>query len=339
MISRDFRFDGFDARAWSNLLSLFRAAPRRHAHRDEAAPSPRGTLVVVRDEHEAPEAAFVTGRGPVPIEPWSSPAELAERCREAGAHRALVLEDGAVEELTERAAARIPMPGDYASQWLALLGVVRELEQEGQILFWPRPARVPLPTTAMLTRALDLLLPNDRAALMMLWEGDEIWTALAVHRADGEIDEIVGPERILEWTGPLGGDYRRDHRAVQRAVQRALGPLHVGLFAQRADLEELLRTPDAGAWARAVALRDVILSPAPPYAHVAVGADAARAAGRRARRWLGGLDLFAAMTPVAEFAREHIARVGSVTETLGFNPLEALAARLRTNPERSDDEA
>ena len=45
------------------------------------------------------------------------------------------------------------------------------------------------------------------------------------------------------------------------------------------------------------------------------------------------------MTPVAEFAREHIARVGSVTETLGFNPLEALAARLRTNPERTDDEA
>ena len=48
--------------------------------------------------------------------------------------------------------------------------------------------------------------------------------------------------------------------------------------------------------------------------------------------------LDATVAPLAEFARSHIARVGSVTDTLGFNPLEALATRLRTVPPPLDDE-
>jgi hypothetical protein len=101
------------------------------------------------------------------------------------------------------------------------------------------------------------------------------------------------------------------------------------LFAQRERIDALLRNPTPGAWARAAMLREVIIDPAPSYVHVAVGADAARAAGHRARIWLGGLDLFGALAPAAEFTREHVARVGSVTGILGWNPLHALATRLR----------
>ncbi|MGD8859357.1 MAG: hypothetical protein PVI30_05045 [Myxococcales bacterium] len=340
MISEHARFEGFDARGWDNLLSLFRASEAdRTAGDGDAAPRARGTLIVVRDGDDEPVAAMVTGRGPVQVSAWDTPEGLQEQTRRVGAARALVVDDGAIEELTERAAERIPMPGDYLSQWLALLSVVRELEEEGRLLFWPPPPlRVPLPTAAMVGRALDLLLPSGHALVVALWDGDELWTGFAMHRREGEIDHIAGPELLQRWAGPLAGDYRRNHRVVQQAVERAMGPVYFGLFADREVIEELLRRPDAGAWARAVALRDVILSPAPGYAHAAVAADAARAAGVRARKWFGGLDLFGYAAPLADFAREHVAHVGSVTSILGFNPLEALAERLTRDEDGRDDE-
>jgi hypothetical protein len=332
VISNDVRFEGFDTRAWLNLLSLF-GAPRTStvhlAAEDGTTSTRRGTLVIVTDVAGAPCAAFCTDRGAVAIEHASELEDMAALCARFGVERAIELQEGTIEELTERAADRLALDGDYAAQWLTLLQAARELEDEGKLRFHPPRSRTPLPTPGMLRRAIDLLLPDDHALLFALWDGQEIWTALAIHRHGGEIDRIVGPELLQEWVGPLGGDFRRDQRALRRAVARALGPVHVGVFAQREHVEALLRDPTPGTWARAVALREVIISPAPPYVHMAVGADAARALGRQARTWLGGIDLFSYVAPAAEFAREHVTRIGSVTQILGFNPLQALAARLR----------
>jgi hypothetical protein len=330
VISEDFRFEGFDTRDYLNLLSLFRgqeAPPPAQGATFDAAQA-RGMLVLVLDSDGAPCAALITGHGPVAPSDCSGD-DLAGVCERLGVARAVVLHEGAIEELTERAAQRLSFTADYAAQWLTLLAVSRELEGEGKLRFWPPRTQLPLPTSNMLLRALDLLLPEDHVLLIALWEGDALWTACAVHRRGHEIDRVAGPELVLDWTGPLGGDYRRDQRAIRRAVERALGTVHLGLFAQREAIEGLLRDPRPGAWARAVALREIIISPAPPYVHLAVGADAARAAGQRAREWLGGIDVGALFAPAALFAREHVARIGSITNILGFNPLQALAARLR----------
>ncbi len=336
MISEDFRFEGFDTRAWLNLLSLFGSRGARAPESAPEAPPKQGTLVLVRDGAGKPCAAFVTGRGPVEPEAVADAGDLPALCEQLSVQGAVAIDDGAIEEITERAAQRMPLDGGYAAQWLCLLGAARELEDEGKLLFWPPRSRLPLPTAGMLDRAIDLLLPDDRVLLVALWEGAELWTACAIHRRGGEIDRIVGPELLLEWSGPLGGDYRRDQRVIQRAVARTIAPLHLGLFAQRERIEALLRDPNPGAWARAVALREVILHPAPAYANVALAADAARAAGSRARAWLGGIDIYRLMAPVAQLAREHVARVGSTTSILGFNPLEVLAARLRARRARRD---
>jgi hypothetical protein len=331
VISEDFQFEGFDARDFLNLLSLFRGPGARSeadAETFESAPA-RGTLVLVIDELGSPCAALNTSQGAIDLPEYRGDADLAPLCERLGVERAIVLEEGAVEELTERAAQRMLFNTDYAAQWLTLFAVVRELEDEGKLRFWPPHTRVPLPTSNMLYRVLDLLLPHDHVLLLVLWDGAALWTACALHRRGAQIDRVVGPKLLLDWTGPLGGDYRRDQRAIRRAVERALGPLHLGLFAQRDAIEELLRDPSPGAWARAVALREIIISPAPRYVHLAVGADAARAAGQRARQWLGGIDVVAYLGPAAQFAREHVARIGSITQILGFNPLQALAARLR----------
>jgi hypothetical protein len=330
VISEDFRFEGFDARDFLNLLSLFRAPGTPAAADDEEwqAATARGTLVLVTEDR-APCAALITGHGAIALPDWHADEDIGPVCERLGVERAVVLEQGAVEEFTERAAQRLLFSADYAAQWLTLLAVARELEAEGKLRFWPPRTHLPLPTSNMLFRALDLLLPTDHVLMIVLWDGAALWTACAVHRRGPEIARVVGPKLLLDWTGPLGGDYRRDQRALRRAVERALGPVHVGLFAQRDAIEELLRDPTPGAWARAVALREIIISPAPRYVHLAVGADAARAAGQRAREWLGGIDVAAYMGPAAQFARAHVARIGSITQILGFNPLQALAARLR----------
>ena len=335
MISEHIRFEGFDSRSWLNLLSLFSGRPTRAASGESAIPARHGTLVLVVDAQGAPCAGFITSRGPIVIDATTlcgNATELAALCERWNAKRALVVAEGAIEDLTERAAERIPTDGDYATQWLALLGVVRELEDEGKLRFWPERPLLRLPTPAMLQRSLDLLLPDGHVLVAALWEGENLWTACAISRTGGLIDRIVGPELLLDWTGALGGDFRRDHRVLKNAVERSMGPVHLGLFAQRERMQALLRNPSPGAWARAEMLRDIIIDPTPSYVHVAVGADAARAAGQRARNWLGGLDIFAALAPAAQFTREHVARVGSITGILGWNPLHALATRLRTVP-------
>lgn len=328
MIADDIRFEGFDAQSWANLLALFSRGGRRKGEGELEAVA-HGTLVIVLDAAQRACASFVTGRGPVALAGFEASSDLSALCAQHGAASAVVLQAGAIEELTERAAEAALAAPDYVAQWLVLLTTARQLEDSGWVRFWPPRSRVPLPSPAVLRRALDVLLPDDRVLLFALWEGPELWTACALQRSHGELSALIGPDRLLAWAGPLSGDYRRDQRALQRAVSRTLAPVHLGLFAQRERIEQLLADSSPGAWARAFALREVIIDPAPAYVHVAVGADAARALGRRTSDWLGGLDLVGLVAPAGQYLREHVTRVGSISDILGFNPLQALAARLR----------
>ncbi|HET6338097.1 MAG TPA: hypothetical protein VFG30_32970, partial [Polyangiales bacterium] len=174
----------------------------------------------------------------------------------------------------------------------------------------------------------------ERSLLAVLWEDSVPWTALLLRRRAGEIDLIAGPEFVLDVVGPLGGDYRRDHRAVSRAVSDAVAPVHIGIYAQRSSFERLLRNPEPGAWAKAVALREIIIDPSPAYVHVALTADAMRATARKTSQYLGGLDFLGFAQPYARYAREQIMHVASVTGLLGWNPLQVLASRLRSSERR-----
>ncbi|MCA9603382.1 MAG: hypothetical protein KC417_15220, partial [Myxococcales bacterium] len=163
----------------------------------------------------------------------------------------------------------------------------------------------------------------------LLWQRGEPWTSVAVRRMGGEIDWIAGPDLISRWTGPLGGDWRRDHRVIAAAVARNMAPVHVGLFSEEHIVRDLLRTPDAGRWARAAAVRDIAFYPTPAYVGVALGADVVRSATRQAASFLGGLKLFESIAPIAAELRSRVTDVASVSAALGFNPLEALGRFLR----------
>lgn len=348
MIAAELRVEGFDARSWTNLISLFAPGVVTRIQR-EPAPSDApeldakeaeddargGTLVIVVSESGRVRKAFHSQRGRIRDLAHATPGELAEIGERYRARRTLLLREGAVEEIAERVANRLERGDDYVAQWLVVARTVREVIEAGLIHVWPRPfATVPIPTAGMVRRAVDSVLPDDRALVMVIWSGSTPWTGVVLRRRRGEIDLVAGPDLIARWSGPLGGDWRRDHRFVSEGVARAVAPVHLGIYAEIGSLRRLLRNPEPGAWARAVAVREVIVSPTPPYVAVAIGADAARAVAQRTTSWLGGTDAMAAISPALTYVRGRISEIASVTQTLGFDPLKLLASALA----RSDGE-
>jgi len=338
VLSSNLRVTGYDAVSWTRLISLFEPHRAREDHSDSY-----GMLVVVEDANGAACAAFIGDRGPIDASSYSARSDLPALCSQHRVRRAVALRQGTIEELTERAAPHVLRTDDYAAQWLALLSAARELEREGALYFWPEAKNVvPLPSPQLVTRALDVVLPDEHSLVVALWEDSELWTALVLRRRGGQFDLLGGPELVLDAVGPLSGDYRRDHRAVSRAISASVAPVQLGLYCQYHRFERLLREPEPGAWAKAIALREIIIDPSPAYVHFAVGADALRATARRTGQLLGGIDFMSYIEPWARYARDQISQVSSVTGMLGFNPLQLLARRLRTSdvgaPERNGPE-
>jgi hypothetical protein len=335
VLSTNLRVTGFDAVSWGRFISLFESR-RRRSHDDHR--NSYGIVVVVEDSNGHACAAFIGDRGPINAEHYKSREDLPALCAEHRVRRGMALKLGTIEELTERATAQMLRTDDYAGQWLALLSAARELEREGALYFWPEPRNaVPLPTPQLVTRALDVVLPDEHSFVAALWEDAELWTALVLRRRGGQFDLIGGPELVLDTVGPLSGDFRRDHRAVSRAISTSIAPLQLGIYTQRKRFERLLREAEPGAWAKAIALREIIIDPAPAYVHFAVGADALRATARRTGELLGGIDFISFLEPWTRYAREQISHVTSVSGMLGFNPLQVLARRLRANEDSTGE--
>jgi len=335
VISSDLLFEGFDSRTWTNLLSLFDPGLDARINREppssdaaEGVPSPasnrQGTLVVVVDEARRVLTAVHSGRGAIDGLEIESPRAL---CKRYAATRCYVLRRGALEDAFEQLAIRMRPTDDYVSQWMTFAAIVRELREAGQFEAWPAPlAKLPIPTSTMMRRTFDLVLPEGHTFLLALWEGTNLWTAAALHREHDAIQTIAGPDAIARWVGPLGGDYMRDYRIVADAVGQSLGPLHLGVFAEAATVRRLLQSYASGEWARAIATREVIVYPTPPSMMVAIGADAAGAALQASSKLIGDLPIWSMIEPLTDFIRGRVSELRSLGSTLGFNPLEALAS-------------
>ncbi len=351
MIDPALRFEGFDSRSWTNLISLFAPnvvarlategadsdAPELEEH--EKTERARGALVIVLDDRDRVIKALHSVHGRVEGIEWTGPEAMPELAERYAALRCVAFREGVPEEIAERVAQRVDRDDDYLAQFLLLSRTVRELSEAGLLHSWPRPlASVPIPSMAMVRRAMDTVLPEDRAMVAVIWKRGTPWTGLVLRRGREGIDLVAGPDLLARWTGPLGGDWRRDYRVISDVVAARVAPVHLGLFTDLDTVRTLLRTADPGAWARSVAVRDVIVHPTPPYVAVALGADALRAVARGSARWLGGIDALAPLAPLASYVRGRVSEVASVTATLGFDPLQVLAIWLRRAEEAEEPE-
>lgn len=346
MLSRDVRLEGFTTDDWVRLAEVFQA-PRAVVERSE--PADRGEPAQNSDDVRAERASAdarlrggviaVTadgqlkkllgtelGRLDLGAQPWPEPLE--ELAARYGCRWAAELRRGALDELMERVAARMRRDQDSLDQIVLFIAVLRELEAEGQLSVWPWKVNAwPMPHEGVLLRAFDALCPDGKSLLLGVFREGKLYTSILARRKGAGFDLILGPDRLRAEMGLVAGDFRRDYRHLARAAEQAGGPLAIGCFGELDTLSALLHRPLPGAWAAAVAARDVILSPAVPAVALPLGVDVGRAAFVAVRGLAERMGASAWLTsdgplgPAFSRFRElaHVDR--DVRELLGFDPM------------------
>lgn len=288
MLARNVQVEGFSAAHWQRLFELTHAHPAREnrvppttaaasSAQPEAHTRSGGLIVVSADQRVRKLLHTERGRLPLAAQRW--PVPLAELVHEHAARWGVRIACGALDELMDRFAERMQRDQDYLEQWLQFLSAARELETEGSLEFWPwRLQDWPELRAASVYRALDSVWPAGKCAVLGVFEHGDLYTCVALRRQSRGIDYIVGPDVLREEMGLLSGDFRRDYRHLAHAVQLRLGELALGCYAERQMFRQLSAEQAPGAWAAAVAARDVIVSPLVPAVAVPLGLDAGRAA-------------------------------------------------------------
>jgi hypothetical protein len=299
VFTHDVALEGFTHAQWVLLGRAFTPL----GERSPDAPAPAGGVVAVTSGNVLRKLVSTRrGRLDVREQPW--PEALEHLAAQHGARWAIELPTGALEELVDRFGERLRPGQDYLGQALEFLSIVRELETERALSVWPwRISEWPVPSERAVQRAFDLLCPDGKAMVFGVFDKGELATSVALRRRGSGIDKIVGPDEIRHEMGLLSGDFRRDHRHLVSAVERSVAPVAVGCFGELATFRALAGTREAGAWARAVAAQDVVISPWMPALAVPLGVDVGRAALREVRAlasWLGASHFISRDGPVAQ---------------------------------------
>lgn len=326
MFSADVQVLDFTAQDWLRLPDLFRqpGSPRKE-------PTAGGILAARRGDRIVKVTSTVRGRLPPP---WAGHATAEELAREHGGDFAVVLSTVALEQLGDRFAQRMARGQSFYQHIEAFIGALRELEQGGELELWPKPlSEWPIPTERAFTSALDLVCPDGKSLVLGAFDDGELYTALCLRRKGAAFDLVMGPDRLRRDMGLLSGDFSRDYRYLGAAAEARLGPIAVGCYAQLDTFRYLSAETQPGAWATAVAARDVVLTPVTPGLAVPLGVDAGRAALQFAKGLaerfgvLGGLRGSATLGPALGRAYAYVQ--GDVQRYLGFDPWRVLSQWFR----------
>jgi hypothetical protein len=343
LLTHDVRFEGWTTEDWLRFLRLWqpRATPDREPTR------PRGGVVLVHEDGEVLKVLH-TQKGRLDPASGAAPPEeagaravalqaghssaLAPLARAHHASWALGMRIGALDEVMERLGAGVRRGDDITAQALLLVGILRDMIAEGAIATWPQRLRgFPVPTPHMTRRTLDALCADGRAVVLGLFNDDGLWTCFVARRRGPAFDLIAGPDELRPALGLLSGDWRRDYRHLVRAVEDRYAPLGFGCFGELGTFRSLQTDGRAGAWSRAVAVRDVVIAPMPVAVGFALGFDGMRYAFQGLRVLTARIPPFAAIGPLLDAARTRVAKstgkdIGAI---LGFDPLAALRALLQ----------
>jgi hypothetical protein len=343
LLTHDVRFEGWTTEDWLRFLRLWqpRAAPEKESTR------PRGGIIVVHEEGEVLKLLHTRlGRlDPAAGAPPASqagaraialsaghPSALGPLAQAHNASWALSMRLGALDEVMERLGARVRRGDDLTAQSLLLVTIARDMIAEGHIASWPQRLRgIPVPTPQVVRRTLDALCADGRAIALGLFDAEGLWTAFVARRRGPAFDVVAGPDELRPALGLLSGDWRRDYRHLARTVEDRYAPLGFGCFAELSTFRALQTDGRAGAWSRAVAVRDVVIAPMPAAVGLALGFDGARYALQGLKVLTNRIAPLAAIGPMVDAARSRVARTTGkdVGALLGFDPLAALRALLQ----------
>lgn len=286
MLSPDVRFEDFTHQQWLRLFEVFRPDAEAPRANEVSAPSTAaaegGVVAVTTGTTLRKLVSTKSGRIDPSAEPWPEP--LSALAARHGARWAAEFSASALDELMERFGARLARGQDYLAQLLEFVRILRELEAERAIVVYPaRISDWPLPSERAVLRALDLLCAPGKCIVLGVFEAGELATCLVARRSARGFDRVIGPDGLAREMGLLSGDFRRDYRYLAGAVEREIGPISVGCYGEIATFKRLSRGDEPGAWARAVAAQEVIVTPVTPGLALPLGIDAGRAAFRELR--------------------------------------------------------
>ena len=280
MIGEDFAFFGFDETSWDRLVELM-----------VGGNEPNGVLVVVINRAAIPIACFHTEHGSLDPKSLPAPGDLETLCAVTEARACILVRDRAIGDVRDYLAEPLDPSQDFASRVMRFVHVLRELGNGNWVRVWPNPFPNALLAAAPAAKpATDLLLPDGNSVVFGVFDEGSLWAGAALRRNGGALDAFAGPQAMMEWTGPLGGDWQRDHRVVANAVERELGPLHVGLFMERPTAERLFRNRYGGDWALAFASREILVHPLPSFVAAGLGFDVVRGAAQLAMQVFEGIE-------------------------------------------------
>jgi hypothetical protein len=253
----------------------------------------------------------------------------------AGVPRAIV------PRLADELARRLERGDDALAQAEKLYDVLRDLSAEGAVLV-PAEALRKLRAKARLARRLvDALCPPGKTVLFAAFENGDVRTSVALHRGARGFDRIVGPSLARGELGLVSGDWKRDSSRLARAVELGVGPLSIGCFAELHVWRRLVASPTPGAWASAVAAREILFHPVAPAVAIPLGVDVGRAAVAVAREILTRfgvpplMDDASPLRPALDRMRD-LATNAEVERRLGFDPLAVLSELFASRPPRRD---
>jgi hypothetical protein len=330
MFTPDVQVLDFTAQDWLRLPDLFR---RSRPLTPVPAPANGGILAVREGQRLLKVSSTVSGRLPPPALGHASAAELA---REHDGAFALVFSTSALEQFGDRYARRLERGQSFHVQVEAFFEAMRELEREGEVELWPSPfSDWPIPTERAFASALDLVCPDGKAVVIGAFDAGELYTALCLRRRGPAFDVVMGPDRVRRDMGLLSGDFIRDYRYLGPAVEARLGPIAVGCYAELSTFRWLATDTQPGAWASAVASRDVVLTPVTAGLAVPLGVDAGRAVLSFAKGLAGRFGIFdtlrapAALNLGPRLERAYAFVEHDVRRYLGFDPWRVLTRWFR----------
>lgn len=253
--------------------------------------------------------------------------------RERNATWAVAVGAAAVGRLDAALSAAFDPRADLLRAALPLLRIVREARQAGELLFSPALLEdLPIPTEAAVRAALDLVLPDDRSAVLYAFGARGVSFAVLAEKRRGEIVRLAGHD-ALGGIAVRGAHWKAAVPRILQEAGRRFAPPAVGVFGDEAALRRIVFGSDGTILPRALATRNVILNPLPPWLGVLLGLDtAAKAAGAARsllRRFdpLGLADRFD-VGRVAEALHQRLGLDNPLARLLGFDPF-AVFARLR----------
>ncbi|MBI5500035.1 MAG: hypothetical protein HY907_07310 [Deltaproteobacteria bacterium] len=294
----------------------------------------RGLVLVLRERRPAVLADLADGF--VPLPPWLprdrplDAAALRRLRRERGATWALAAGADAVRRLDEAVAAAFDPAADLLACALPLAQAVREARLAGELLFSPSLLDdLPIPSVASVRSAFDLVLPDDRSALLYAFGAHGLSFGFIVEKRQGVVARVAGHD-ALGGIAVRGAHWKA---AVPRILAEAgsrFAPPAVGVFADESVLRGIVFGSEGVALPRALATRDVIVDPLPAWLGVLLGLDTAAKAAGTARSLLRRFDPLglADRLDVGRIAGEVQRRLGAenpLARVLGFDPLAVLS--------------